>query len=421
MNPVQNTQDAKAWVLYDGDCSVCLRFARRFENVLTRHGFALLPLQTPWVRESLGLSDEQLLAEMRLLFPDERVFGGADAVAELARHIWWAWPLWLISRVPGLMPLLRRGYRGFAAHRRCANEACEIGNAKAAIKNIWLRWIPAPVLPAIAIALGWKLPAWTFMWMMAFAIFLAAKWVTLAPVLSRSVKTSATRILAYVFLWPGMNAMAFCTDAAFERPAIREWLLAFGKVLFGAALIWLGVKVVEPANPLVTGWIGMFGIIFLLHFGTFHLLSLAWRMSGVNAKPIMRSPIAATSLAQFWGDHWNNAFSDVMQPHVFLPLTRRMNARAAMLMVFLISGLLHELVISLPARGGYGLPTLYFVTQGFGFLFERSKAGRAVGLGHGLRGWVFTVIVAAGPVFWLFHPIFVRNVILPMLQAIGAT
>jgi hypothetical protein len=38
----------------------------------------------------------------------------------------------------------------------------------------------------------------------------------------------------------------------------------------------------------------MAGLILLLHFGTFHVLSLAWRRAGVNAQPIMRSPVLAT-------------------------------------------------------------------------------------------------------------------------------
>jgi alginate O-acetyltransferase complex protein AlgI len=89
--------------------------------------------------------------------------------------------------------------------------------------------------------------------------------------------------------------------------------------------------------------------------------------------------------------------------------------------VFILSGLIHDLVISLPARGGYGLPTLYFAIQGCGLVFERSTLGQRVGLGRGPRGRIFALGFTAGPAFWLFHPPFIRNVILPMLKAIGAT
>jgi hypothetical protein len=85
------------------------------------------------------------------------------------------------------------------------------------------------------------------------------------------------------------------------------------------------------------------------------------------------------------------------------------------------SGLIHELVISVPARGGYGMPTAYFVLQGLALAGERSSLGRRLGLGRGWRGWLFTMVATAGPAYWLFPPVFVRNVILPMLAAIGAT
>jgi len=59
--------------------------------------------------------------------------------------------------------------------------------------------------------------------------------------------------------------------------------------------------------------------------------------------------------------------------------------------------------------------------QGMGVLLERSNAGRRLGLGHGFRGWMFMFIFTAAPAYWLFHPTFVQNVILPMLKTIGAT
>ena len=92
-----------------------------------------------------------------------------------------------------------------------------------------------------------------------------------------------------------------------------------------------------------------------------------------------------------------------------------------MLVVFAGSGLVHDLVITVPAGGGYGGPTFYFLLQGIALLVERSRAGQRFGLGAGWRGRCFAVLVVVAPVGWLFPPVFVSNVILPMLQAIGAT
>ena len=164
----------------------------------------------------------------------------------------------------------------------------------------------------------------------------------------------------------------------------------------------------------------MLGIVLFLHFGLFDLLGLAWRRAGINAQPIMRAPLRAKSLAEFWSSRWNTAFSELARQFIFRPLAKTWSPRGAMAGVFLVSGLVHEAVISLPARGGYGLPTAYFALQAVGVLLERTRFGRAVGLGQGFRGWLFMAILAGAPAFWLFHPVFVRNVILPMLDFIGA-
>jgi hypothetical protein len=62
---------------------------------------------------------------------------------------------------------------------------------------------------------------------------------------------------------------------------------------------------------------------------------------------------------------------------------------------------MHELVISVPARGGYGGPTLYFATQGAAMLVERSRFGRRIGLGSGWQGRAFMMLVLIVPVFFL--------------------
>jgi len=40
-------KEINGWVLYDGDCALCIDLARHFKDVLARQGFELLPLQTP--------------------------------------------------------------------------------------------------------------------------------------------------------------------------------------------------------------------------------------------------------------------------------------------------------------------------------------------------------------------------------------
>jgi hypothetical protein len=88
---------------------------------------------------------------------------------------------------------------------------------------------------------------------------------------------------------------------------------------------------------------------------------------------------------------------------------------------FLLSGLVHDLVISVPARGGYGGPTVFFAVQGASQLFERSATGRAMGLGRNWTGALFAKLALLVPAFALFHPPFIKNIILPFMKALGAT
>jgi len=115
---------ARGWLFWDGDCKFCTQIARWLAPKLEKRGFALARLQDPRVGELLGLSREQLLLEMKFVLSDGRQYGGADAAVALAREMWWGQPLVWISKVPGMMEVLRKGYRWVAANRSCAAEAC---------------------------------------------------------------------------------------------------------------------------------------------------------------------------------------------------------------------------------------------------------------------------------------------------------
>lgn len=260
---------------------------------------------------------------------------------------------------------------------------------------------------------------WAWMWSLAVLIYVACKGLTWHY--ARRSGVGNKQAAEYLLLWPGMDSEAFLHGRnSVDEPSLSEWLFAAVKMTIGIVLLAGVLPRLSPERELLVGWIGMIGLIFVLHFGLFHLLSCWWRSHGVDAKPLMDWPIVSTSLGEFWGRRWNRAFRDLTFRYLFRPLTQRFGAAWGLMAGFLMSGLVHDVVISIPAGGGYGGPTLFFVGQGLGMLLERSSIGRCVGLGAGVVGWLFTAVCLVLPVGLLFHPPFVRNVILPFLHAIGA-
>jgi len=351
---------------------------------------------------------------MRLLLADGRSVGGADAVVEIARHVWWAWPLWLVSRFPGMRPVLRAVYRSIAANRHCVGGVCKVPR-----RRVWHDWLPLLLLPAMAVAVRDTLVPWVFMWLMALAIYAGFKWLTYRDaVANRLVVAGGTRTL-YLLVWPGMSLKEFAGAPSTKKRTnlIPLWLAPTARTLVGVGLVWLAVPAISADAWLMRGWVGMIGIIMILHFGMFHLLALELQDCGLNARPNMQAPLLARSLADFWGNRWNTAFNVLADRYGFRPLTPRIGPHAALAAVFLASGLLHEAVITLPARGGYGLPTAYFALQAIGIFLERLPLFRRRHWLKRLFAWVILIV----PLGWLFPPVFVRNVMLPMLHAIGAT
>ncbi|MFZ0737738.1 MAG: membrane bound O-acyl transferase family-domain-containing protein [Candidatus Acidiferrales bacterium] len=287
--------------------------------------------------------------------------------------------------------------------------------------RVWLGWIPVILLPLAVAAFRPALPPWILMWALAFAIFLASKWAMWWRQRRDGLAIGVAGTLAYFFLWPGMDPRPFAgAPSATARPSLWEWTQAIGNMLVGVALFWGVARRLVPRHDLFAGWVGMAGLVLMLHFGTFHISSLLWRCAGVNAEPIMRKPLRASSLSDFWGRRWNMEFRELSHGLVFEPVRKLAGIGTATFAAFLASGLIHDFVISFPARRGYGLPTAYFVIQGVGVLIERSGLGRALHVDRGVGARIFSFAFVLTPLPWLFHGTFVREVILPMMRHLHA-
>jgi alginate O-acetyltransferase complex protein AlgI len=267
------------------------------------------------------------------------------------------------------------------------------------------------------------IPRWAVMWALAAALFFAGK----AAILRR-VDLRGWRLAGFAFGWVGMDAAPFRAPRATPpRPGAPEVKWPLACAVLGAVLLWSVAR--RFTHPLAAGWAGMVGLILLLHFGTFGLLAAAWHANGVPVAPIMRFPAGAASLSEFWGRRWNVAFRDLAHRIVFSPVSHRSGHKVAMWASFMASGLAHELVISVPAGAGFGLPMSYFLLQALGVTLERradtlvrnelktaDRSVRAPFLWRWLRTHAFTLL----PAFILFHPPFVERVMIPFFRVIGA-
>jgi hypothetical protein len=144
------------------------------------------------------------------------------------------------------------------------------------------------------------------------------------------------------------------------------------------------------------------------HFGALRVLKGVLRAAGFPVRTLFPNLLLAKGFADFWSRRWNVSYSQMMQRLIGRPLGTRFGESAAMMSVFLASGLLHELAVTLPVRAGYGLPTLYFLLQGMASVWEK-RSGR-------IFGKIPVLLAVMLPLGLLFPPEFQTEVIAECLK-----
>ena len=275
---------------------------------------------------------------------------------------------------------------------------------KRSSRNSRLLWLIPPVMLGIAIAGGqWlPVPAWLWMWMLAGALWISFKLQTFLKA------GGLSDIRPLFFMNIGMETDPFRRGRELTESRAP---LPNGPIMFVLAGLFL-VFVLLPGlhNPTALGWIGLVAMLCLFHFGSFAVLAWMWNRSGFPVQPIMNAPWKARTLGEFWGPRWNRAFSDWARVWIFRPFVRKLGVVGGTLAGFSSSGIAHEFVISLPAKGGFGLPTVYFLLQGAGVLLQRRHPISA--------NPVTTIVCVLLPAPLLFNGPFCKNVFAPMIEAL---
>ncbi len=210
------------------------------------------------------------------------------------------------------------------------------------------------------------------------------------------------RYAVFAFLWFGMDPASFVNrrkGLSWKHDVRIGWLL-MGIGTLCAWLVWSMEwrQILVMFLPMSLGF----------HFGALRVLKGALRAAGFPVRTLFPNLLEARGLGDFWSRRWNVGYSQMMQRLVGRPLEARFGASAGLIAIFLVSGLLHELAITLSVRSGYGLPTLYFSLHGGLTLLEK-RIGRPFGK-------IPALLAVAVPLGLLFPPAFQVEVIARFLS-----
>jgi len=286
----------------------------------------------------------------------------------------------------------------------------------------FLAWFALLFLLMLTVGLFFK--ATPILKMLALIAVTLIAMKTIVAAISYKRTTFKLRFIPWIAFstgWVGMRAQSFESLGGSALPGARKLqLTGLTRVLLGAAFIAAAHLTVDLpfARPVVffitTGLI-LTGLSFMLHFGLLTITAGLWRLFGANTYLLFRHPANSRSLAEFWGKRWNLAFIEMLSIAVLRPLKNSIGKEKAVLLSFILSGLLHELAITVPVNAGFGMPTAYFVIQGCAVLAEQAIKKRNAPLFQSLlfaKTWLLFWLVA--PIGLLFPYQFIRLIIWPL-------
>ncbi|CAL5048986.1 unnamed protein product [Urochloa decumbens] len=268
-----------------------------------------------------------------------------------------------------------------------------------------------PVL-ALLVALPFSIPLYSARSLAAFFLVWLGEFKLLLLAFGRGPLDPALRPLPFVFTaaLPVKLRQPRSPDAAVtaEKTTALPLLSSGIKVAVMASVFGLLSRYSQSMHPYAA--FALFGVvIYCLLDSLLPCLAMAGKAAmGMEMEPQFNKPYLSSSLQDFWGRRWNLMVSAVLRPAVYDPVRARHGAAAGVLASFLVSGLMHEVVVYyLTFRAPTGHVTAFFALHGACVCAERWCARRWGCMARRPpRAVAAPLVVAfvAGTAFWLFFP-----------------
>jgi len=131
----------------------------------------------------------------------------------------------------------------------------------------------------------------------------------------------------------------------------------------------------------------------------FEVSALCFRLAGYSLPLMHRTPIAARSVGEFWGQRWNIITSAWFHTFIFCPLARRRSAGVGVLGCFLISGAFHGWPMLVALGTFAALSTVvFFVIQGVVVLVESRLSIHTWPVAMA-RAWTLVLLLTSSPLY----------------------
>lgn len=277
-----------------------------------------------------------------------------------------------------------------------------------AIPQNWRRRLAAVPfsLGVVLLAIQWNAPAGIKLLAASMLMLLLVK---VAALYARRGTNAGAWLLPYLAPWPGVDPEPFQRKESSSEDEPKRFAAGWGRMWIGAVLFSAVVYFSPALASWAVGTLAILAVLVMVHLGFSDMLTAVYRLFGWKVDPAFDEPWKAKSLLELWSRRWNRPFVEMNQLLLIPWANRVIGRRRSWIIAFVASGVLHEMAITYPAGGGYGLPLSYFLIQAALIAVERR---------YSIRGSWWALLAFIIPVPLLFPPVFLDGVIAPLIRTL---